>query len=258
MGKKGGNGAGNGGVIEKQVERLPSTEENETVSNKQLLIKLTNMEEKLGKIEDLVKSVDFAHAEIQDLKMENKSLRDEVGILKESMINLERVVSELKEGLVDVRSRSMRKNLVFTNLPEKKEEETNGKMEDSEDVVRKFMADKMMIENVDKIEIARAHRFGKSRSDRPRPLVVRFEKYKDKERVARHGKNLQGLNYGVNDQFPQEVMNRRKNLFPILRKARQNQIRAVIKVDKLYINKVLFDPEKNDIDQIIKNLKDKQ
>ena len=77
-------------------------------------------------------------------------------------------------------------------------------------------------------------------------------------RVARHGKNLQGLNYGVNDQFPQEVMNRRKNLFPILRKARQNQIRAVIKVDKLYINKVLFDPEKNDIDQIIKNLKDKQ
>ena len=42
MGKKGGNGASNGDVIEKQVglERLPSTEENETVSNKSSLLNL--------------------------------------------------------------------------------------------------------------------------------------------------------------------------------------------------------------------------
>ncbi|KAK0139819.1 hypothetical protein N1851_023262 [Merluccius polli] len=46
--------------------------------------------------------------------------------------------------------------------------------------------------------------------------------------------------YGLNDQYPPEINNRRKQLFPIRKQMIQKGKRAVISVDKLYIDGQLF------------------
>ena len=154
---------------------------------------------------------------------------------------MKKIVNELQTEVVDLRCRSMRKNVVFTNIPQDNNEE------DVENVVKKFMTEKMQIVNADSLEIARAHIFGRSRKDKPRPIVVRFEKFKEKQLVTKNGKNLAGTKYGVNDQY----MKKRSQLFPILRKAREKNLKAVMSVDKLFINNILFNPETDDLEHIL-------
>ena len=88
--------------------------------------------------------------------------------------------------------------------------------EDAENVVKRFMTEKMQIVNADSLEIARAHRFGKLRKDKTRPIVVRFEKFKEKQLVTKNEKNLVGTKYGRNDQYPKKIMKKRSQLFPTL------------------------------------------
>lgn len=47
---------------------------------------------------------------------------------------------------------------------------------------------------------------------------------------------LKGTNFGIQEQFPDEIEKRRKPLYPILRTARRNQQRAAIVKDKLYVD----------------------
>ena len=199
--------------------------------------RFSSIEEKLDRIDEVTHSLEFAHNEIALLMEENRSLKEELKEIKIHQSAMKKIVNELQTEVVDLKCRSMRKNVVFTNIPQ------DNKEEDVENVVKKFMTEKMQIVNADSLEIARAHRFGKSRKDKPRPIVVRFEKFKEKQLVTKNGKNLAGTKYGVNDQYPQEIMKKRSQLFPILRKAREKNLKAVMSVYKLFINNILFNPE---------------
>ena len=90
------------------------------------------------------------------------------------------------------------------------------------------------------------HRLGRYKRGQtyPRPIVAKFTYYRDKEAV-RHAapKILIGTKYSVNEQFPQEIENRRKSLYPVAKRARQNKQNKVRLVrDKLYINGVQYIP----------------
>ena len=113
---------------------------------------------------------------------ENRSLKEKLNEIKTHQSAMKKIVNELQTRLVDLRCRSMRKNVVFTNTPQDNSEE------DVENVVKKLMTEKIQIVNVGSLEIARAHRFGKSRKDKPRPIVVRFQKFKEKQLVTKNGR----------------------------------------------------------------------
>ncbi len=49
---------------------------------------------------------------------------------------------------------------------------------------------------------------------RPRPIVAKFGYFKQKEQVKSRGRELKGTDFGVNDQFPKEILERRKNSVP--------------------------------------------
>ena len=168
----------------------------------------------------------------------------------ETQSTVEKELKDLKDQLTDLRSRSMRKNLVITNVPETADDIS------TETIVKKFLKEKIKVDPhfAENIEVARAHRFGKSRAQKPRPIVIRFEKFKEKMKILEHGKNLKGTSYGVNEQFPQEIMEKRSKLFPILRKCRNNNIKAVIRVDKLYVRNNLFNPEIDSIARLLTRL----
>ena len=71
------------------------------------------------------------------------------------------------------------------------------------------------------IEFDRVHRLGRYKRGQtyPRPIVAKFTYYKDKEFV-RHAapKTLIGTNISVNEQFPSEIEQRRKVLYPVAKK----------------------------------------
>uniref|UniRef100_A0A1A8GU29 Uncharacterized protein n=1 Tax=Nothobranchius korthausae TaxID=1143690 RepID=A0A1A8GU29_9TELE len=134
----------------------------------------------------------------------------------------------------------MRDNLVFAGLPE----QTGGEAEDCEQTIKNFLHTHMKIpeEMVKNITFHRVHRLGARRTDsrRPRPIVAKFEHFKQKILVKSHGRELKGKDFSVNDQFPKEILDRRRVLFPLRKKFIQEGKRAVISVDKLYVDNKLY------------------
>ena len=78
-----------------------------------------------------------------------------------------------------MKSRSMRSNLVFYNLPEQEKDDPFA-------VLRELLWKTMVIDKSNEIEIERAHRIGGKRDDgKPRPIVAKFLRYQDKEYIRK-------------------------------------------------------------------------
>jgi ribA/ribD-fused uncharacterized protein len=71
----------------------------------------------------------------------------------------------------------------------------------------------------------------------PRPIIVRFVCHGDLERVwAARGK-LKKSKIFMTEDFPKEYINRRRALFPVMKRARELNHHAVIKGDRLFIDR---------------------
>merc|ERR1712035_8530 len=88
------------------------------------------------------------------------------------------------------------------------------------------------------ITFHRVHRLGTHTAKGPRPIIAKFEHFQHKLLIKSKGKELKGTTFGLNDQYPREINERRKVLYP--RENRRNNKRAVLVVDKLYIDGQLF------------------
>lgn len=135
----------------------------------------------------------------------------------------------MKETILDIQTRSMHDNLIFSGIPKHPSD-------NPETVIKDFMKTQLKLppDTVNQITFYRVYRLG-SRSDKsPRPIIVKVEHYKHKELIKSRGKELRGTHYGLNDQFPREINERRKVLYPIFKQHRQNNKRANLVVDKLY------------------------
>ncbi|XP_053381981.1 uncharacterized protein LOC128551589 [Mercenaria mercenaria] len=135
----------------------------------------------------------------------------------------------------------MRNNLIFGNIAESSDEspvQTEAKL-------REFMTDKlkMAADLVDQIKFERVHRMKRNtvRSDqsrRPRNIVAKFTLFKDREIVRRLKSKLEGTNFYLHEQYPPEIMERRKKLIPKLKAAKREGKSAWISYDTLYVNGV--------------------
>ncbi|XP_076862642.1 uncharacterized protein LOC143514846 [Brachyhypopomus gauderio] len=185
----------------------------------------------------LRESVEFSQQQVEALAAENTVLRESVKSLTEGMTRLSEENKKIKETVIDLQSRSMRDNLIFAGIPEKADE-------DPETTVKTFIQTHLKISEatVKTISFHRVHRLGGKRPDarRPRPIVAKFEHFKQKELLKSRGRELKGTNFSINDQFPKEILERCKVLFPIRKSFIQAGSRAVISVDKLYVNGQLY------------------
>ncbi|KAL0165966.1 hypothetical protein M9458_037810, partial [Cirrhinus mrigala] len=176
----------------------------------------------------LRESLEFSQQQVETLAAENASLRDSVKSLTENVTHLSEENKKIKETVIDLQARSMRDNLVFSGIPESAEE-------DAEATVKSFIKTylKLPEDTVENICFERVHRLGAKKSGAPRlrPIVAKFGYFKQKEQVK---------NFSVNDQFPKEILERRKVLFPIRRSLIQKGSRAVIAVDWLYVDGQLY------------------
>jgi hypothetical protein len=64
-------------------------------------------------------------------------------------------------------------------------------------------------------------------NNRPRPIIVKFHRYSDKEAIKAKGPMFKDTPFGVRDQYPREVMARRNELYPIMKRERATEGRCV-------------------------------
>ena len=200
--------------------------------------------------------VDNLCARVSKLELSKVQLEESQRSQYESLRNLksEQYESGVKQKsietkLIDVQWRSMRENLIFTGV----KEETD---ENPEMTLRTFMSETMKIN--DEVPLDRVHRLGKIKQPqpgeeaKPRPLIAKFERYRDKEMVRMAAPTaLEGTDYGVREQYPVEIEDKRRILYPVMRsfkKNKQNKVRLIR--DKLFINDIEYIPTEDEINAV--------
>ncbi|CAG2217088.1 unnamed protein product [Mytilus edulis] len=94
-----------------------------------------------------------------------------------------------------------------------------------------------------KIEFGNVHRFRTKGNNRRAPIVARFLYHRDLEYVLGNATKLKGRPYGIREQFPQEIEQKRKELYPVLKQAKQQNRQASLVRDRLYIDNQLYIPD---------------
>jgi hypothetical protein len=103
------------------------------------------------------------------------------------------------------------------------------------------------------IEFGNVHRFGSRQNNtngneiRPRPIVARFLYYNDLAYVLECAKRLRRKPYGINQQFPAEIENRRRSLYPVMKEATNRGKRVKLVRDRLFINNEEYVSEEEQI-----------
>lgn len=209
----------------------------------------------VSKVQDVVKKLTLKN---NQLKKDNQTLADDV---------------------TDLKCRSMRDNLVIIGIPETvnssplfmgavggnepREMDTNqanneteessqprsyaqvASREDCNAKVWEFCEAVLKIPNPrESVLIDRAHRTGAFKPGKPRAMIVKFKDTDSKMLVKSTAKelDLKQTPYGVFDQYPPEVQEKRRALIPIMLKAKDERKKAVLVRDKLYINNKLYEP----------------
>lgn len=207
----------------------------ESINNKLAILEILHQD-----IKELKSSLEFSQSQIASLQKENNEMHTKISDLTTTINSIKTENKLLKESILDIQCRSMRDNLVFSGLPEQTQD-------NPEQAIKDFMHSTLKIpkETVNNITFQRVHRLGSNNNKnfdtkRPRPIVAKFEHYKQKELVKSKGKELRGTTFGLNDQFPRVIQDRRRILIPIMKQFRQNGRKAVITVDRLYVDGQLY------------------
>ncbi|CAB3986612.1 Hypothetical predicted protein [Paramuricea clavata] len=223
--------------------RMEEKEEEKEIDMREIQQMFTIMMGKLEKLDgieadmkEIKHSLEYAHAEIADLKRENETTRANQEQARTKLEKLEKDNATLRDKIVDIQARSMRDNLLFFNIPEQDKEITT-------EIIHNLLETKFQIKDAKEvIKIDRSHRIGKKREGnrKPRPIVVKFNYHQDREHVRLNAKKLKGTNIGVSEQFPEEIESVRKALYPELKKAKAEGKRAKLVRDKLIVEGQVF------------------
>ncbi|MEW8544668.1 MAG: hypothetical protein AB2693_14170 [Candidatus Thiodiazotropha sp.] len=238
--------------IEQQVMEINSMKQ--SMASLQISAEVTDNEVKrmVHRFQDHDRKIQTNKDMCFDILSDQKTSQVEIRQLFERFELLETEQNELKENatkfdsaITDLQCRSMRDNLIFTGIEEP--EYVEGVPEDTERTLRNFLEQEM---NIDKpIPFHRVHRLNNyERSENyPRSIVAKFERFKDRELVRTQApKTLKGKPFGVREQFPKVIEDKRKLLYPEMKRARENKQNKVRLVrDRLYINNSQYVPRSN-------------
>ena len=212
--------------VYEDLENLRSSVES---VGKNLNSELDSLHKSLDNVrQELTSVTDLLDTKINDLVLENRTL-------KRNQAQSETQISKLTYRIVSLETHMRRDNLKFLNV---KYPDRNVR-EDCETNVLALCKD-MHIE-LDSRDIVRAHRTGPKR-DNSQPIIVKFAHFKDKLRVLRAKRNFRAIGILVVEDFPQEVLEHRKQFIPVLKTVHNSggKCKARLVVDKLLLNDKLY------------------
>lgn len=212
-----------------------------------LIPEVENMRVKMKQLEEdkesLRQSLEFTQAEVKELKSQIKSTTEELGVANKKLDKLD----QLERRIIKQECYNRRSNIKFFGIKDFENESPS----DTERKLRQFLKNEMQISNDDleEMQFERVHRIpthpiaGRStnKKEQARPIIAKVSFFKDKELIKSHIKNLpKGRRYGVADDFPNEVEEIRKALYPLLKKAKQDKKKAFFNIEKLVIDNVVY------------------
>ena len=238
-------------LMSKELGKLGNIEK--TLSG--IKLSVSNLENKVeameSKLVNCEKSCSFLSKEYDTQKKDLSAAKTNISTLQKRCTELESKCqdyenksSKMHSKLLDLESRNMRENLVFHGIPE-------NVSENCEEIVKQFCHEKLaMLESeVKDIVLDRVHRIGRIEKLKPnaiRPIVAKFHRYSDREKVRQLGFELKdalkGENKAVRPQLPSEVLENRKPLYSVMEKAKAKGSKVKFVLDKLYINGKEYKP----------------
>ena len=220
-----------------------------------LILKIDDIRDRVCEIENVIQTVKETQDRVESLEKNVQSMKSQVNyelqINNEEVVKLQKQnkrqqdeIDQLRDQILIDQSRSMRSNLIFNGIAERQNEDT-------ESLIRGFIHDKMGVNNRG-IPIERAHRMGGWKQGKHRPIVVKFLNFKDKEAIRQAAPSkLKNTNFGVNEQFPREIAERRKLLLPIMKEERRNNRRAKLVVDRLHTDNATYVVKGDTVQKVI-------
>jgi uncharacterized coiled-coil protein SlyX len=232
---------------------LPKIDQIEKTVNS-MCVKLYDMETKVtvleSKVNEFEKSISFIDTSVDESKTDLTKAKDDLKKMKKLCDDMQTTVSDYQkreethvEKILDLEARSMRDNLIFYGLeePQKPKQGEKPKPDNCEELVKALISNTLEIDT-DGMEFNRIHRLGGDRAKKPRPIIVNFHRYADREKVRiksydKDTKNaLKDLKQGIGVQMPQQYRDARK-VFSEYIKAEENSGKEMrIMGNKLYVD----------------------
>ena len=196
-------------------------------------------------IEEMGKSMQAQSEELEELTFENHDLWTRIKLLEGRQARSDKVIEDLREELLQTQSRQMKDNLMFYNIPEVPGETRT----ETKDILIAFLKEEMKIGNdeMKRIQMDKVQRNGQPRTaGRPRSITARFIPHDGKFIVLEHIKNLsKWKGYGVSEQLPRELSERKKKLIPKYKEAKAAKRKTQWVNDKLIIDKKVTEVRKD-------------
>ena len=165
-----------------------------------------------------------------------KFLNDEIEKLKTNANENEREIKSLSDRILYQDVYSRRENLRFFNIPES----IDPSQESAKELVYRFMEREIELDHARDIEFQRVHRIGIKKPGSSRPIIARFLRFPDRERVFKRALELKDeIEVRVFADYPKEIQERRRKLWPRLKRAREDGKRAFF--DKKEPDKLIVD-----------------
>jgi hypothetical protein len=202
----------------------------------ELKAKLTECESSYHGVSNLVDQVEkqcktntrnIIHFDSRIKKLEEKPV---VQPVIQPVVESEEIKS-LKESVLNLKCREMKNNLIVTGLNRVQNEDTN-------DLLCGFLHYELEINY--RIECGNVRRFKTGSEDNRRsPIVARYLYHRDLRFLLNSANKLRGKPFGIREQFPLEIEQRRKILYQIMKDAKQTNQQVTLVRDRLYINNEL-------------------
>ena len=144
---------------------------------------------------DLTSSVEFLTSKFDELERERKEKDELINSLQIEVSSLKVEVKNLEKKADDQEQYSRRNCLLIHGL-------TETKTEDTDEMVLDVINNKLNIK-MSQISIDRSHRLGKRKGpgQKPRAIIVKFTRYKDRHHVFRNKKLLKGTGISVTESL---------------------------------------------------------
>ena len=191
----------------------------------------TRMKQLEQRNQELVHSLEFTQGEVDVLKKENKTLKEDIAHLKNQLnkaTEVENKIHKINDRLDYQEDYSRRNNLRFDGVDEKARES----WEETQETVQRVLREKL---NLGTAQLERAHRVGPPGLARPRTIVARFREFADRQQGLRNSSRLKNTNIYVNEDLCESSNQLRKAQLPQLKKARAEGKVAYFSHTKLII-----------------------
>ena len=134
----------------------------------------------------------------------------------------------LSEKLRDLEDRNRRNNIRIEGIRENRNETD----EITEIKVRNLFKNQLGIE--DDIEIERVHRTGLHKNGKPRTIVMKLLRYKDKTKILKNRNTLKHTSVWINEDFSKETLYIRKQLAEEIKERKnEGETGLVIRYDRI-------------------------